>query len=90
MQDVDRRLERALKGGLVEFVRTEGRNEAYYKKSVLIRTRTIEIFVYLDEAGFMIDGRHWHVYEKADFPTDEELISALGDGLERWLSDDVA
>jgi len=70
-----------------DFEELEGKNEPYLGLRVSDHTsRRIEIYVYLDEAGYMINGEEWTVYERPDYPSDEALIAALVGGLQGLLS----
>ncbi|MBN1960883.1 MAG: hypothetical protein JW841_08045 [Deltaproteobacteria bacterium] len=43
---------------------------------VLFYIGDIVIYVYTNEAGWML-GKHWQPFERPDFKSDEELISAF-------------
>ena len=63
----------------------EGNTESYYKATTKTDARALEMFVYTDEAGFMINGTEWHVFEKPDYPNEEELIGRFLADLGRFL-----
>ena len=44
-----------------------------------------EVFVYVDEAGFFLDGA-WHGFEREDFPTEEDIIAAVSGELRSSLN----
>lgn len=40
----------------------------------------IEVYIYADDAGFSEQG-NWHMYERCDFDSPDQLIEALASGL---------
>lgn len=61
----------------VIFAETVGKRETYYKFAFRQARYMIEIYIYIDEAGFMIDGHDWRICERPDYSSDEELITAF-------------
>lgn len=57
-----------------EFKLVKGRKENYWRASSVHRKPLIEIYIYKDEAGYMLDGKRWIVFEHPDFSTERELI----------------
>ena len=57
-----------------EFKLVEGRKENYWRATPVQGKSFIELYVYKDEAGYMLDGREWIIFERPDFSTDQELI----------------
>ena len=62
-------------------------NENYYLLSLVRDEVTLEVYVYLDEAGFY-QGEEWNMYEKWDFDSPEQLQrSVLSDIKDRLRLD---
>jgi len=57
-----------------EFRFIEGRKENYWRSTPLLGKPFIDIYVYRDEAGYMLDGKEWIIFEHPDFSTKQELI----------------
>ena len=49
-----------------------GKTENYYLLSLVRDEVTLEVYVYLNEAGFS-QGEDWNMYEKWDFDSPEKL-----------------
>ncbi len=69
----------------LSFEPIEGTRETYYRAMFDRPSAALEIFVYTDEAGFMLDGRTWRVFERPDFPSEEDLLSQFLDALSPYL-----
>src|SRR5262245_48826445 len=39
-----------------------GKKEHYYRSIVQTENDVIEIFIYLDEAGYLFNGKDWHIF----------------------------
>ncbi len=61
----------------IEFKEIVGKRESYYKLDLEHGSHKFEIYVYTDEAGFMIDGHNWIICERPDYSNDEELINSF-------------
>jgi hypothetical protein len=61
----------------VTFKEIIGKHETYYKYDFSNAGQKIELYVYYDEAGFMIDGHDWTICERPDYPHDERLIDSF-------------
>jgi hypothetical protein len=72
----------------VPFERIGGKDESYFKATIAHASRSLEFFVYEDEAGFLVNGRDWHISERADFRNEEELLRDLLEALTRVLTQD--
>jgi hypothetical protein len=57
-----------------EFKLVEGRKENYWRAAPFHEKPFIELYVYEDEAGYMLDGKEWIIFERPDFSTEQELI----------------
>lgn len=68
--------EAAISSGLppFEFRFIEGRKENYWRADPPPENPFIELYVYNDEAGYMLDGKRWIIFERPDFSTEQELI----------------
>jgi len=68
--------EAAVSSGLppFEFKLVEGRKENYWRAAPSHERPFIELYVYADEAGYMLDGKRWIIFECPDFSTEQELI----------------
>lgn len=59
------------------FERVDGEHEAYYRVAGTVGTQTMEVYVYRDEAGFMVNGQEWTICERPDYDGDDALIEAF-------------
>ena len=55
----------------------EGKTENYYFSKLEIGKHLLEIFIYSDEAGCMVDNNSWIICERPDYKKDDELIEAF-------------
>jgi len=70
----------------ISFEKIIGGSETYYKAFLKVKKHTIELYVYDDEAGFMIDGQDWTIYEQPDYPSGDQLVSTFITGLSKTIS----
>jgi hypothetical protein len=70
----------------IEFQEVVGKSEAYYKADVQAGKKKVEIFVYDDEAGVMVDGHDWTPCERPDYDSDAELVEAFANKLAEKLA----
>ena len=63
------------------FVLMKGREEDYLYADLRYDKRLIEVYIYEDEAGYMINGKRWRIFEKPDFSGPEELMHAFSAAL---------
>jgi hypothetical protein len=63
--------------GDIEFEEKVGKSETFYKSTIKINNLIIELYVYLDEAGFMIDRQNWIIFERPDYSSEEQLIESF-------------
>jgi len=61
----------------LNFEQVVGRNELFYKASLNLNKNDIDIYIYSDEAGIMIDGNNWIIFERPDYSNDENLIKSF-------------
>ncbi|MGH9199420.1 MAG: hypothetical protein ACRD1T_27280 [Acidimicrobiia bacterium] len=78
-------LSEILPGWHAEFVLVTGKHESYYKAEVHAGARSLGIFIYDDEAGFLIDGKDWSGFEKPDYRDSADLIDAFSSSVRRTL-----
>ena len=64
-----------------EFKFVEGRKENYWRAEPSHEKPFIELYVYADEAGYMLDGKKWIIFERPDFSTEQELIQQFVSGV---------
>lgn len=57
-------------GRKIEFKEVIGRKETFYQSQF----NNIDIYVYSDEAGFMLNNKDWVICEKPDYDSQEELM----------------
>ncbi|MBK8275058.1 MAG: hypothetical protein IPK92_04260 [Nitrospira sp.] len=69
-------------GGFQEVV---GRRETYLRTTVKTLQHIIEIYIYEDEAGYMLEGGDWTIYEKPDYSSSDELLMSFLKGLREKL-----
>ena len=74
-------------GILTKLQHVEGETESYCILELLRTTPSIKVYVYTQEAGFF-EGNDWHIYERCDFDSPEELVRTLvSDMRSRLVSD---
>ena len=59
------------------FERVEGKRESYYRAPLSVRGQSLEVYVYRDEAGFMVNGSEWTICERPDYDGEDALIEAF-------------
>lgn len=59
------------------FELVHGKNEDYWYAKYIVNGSLVEIYVYENEAGYMIDGYKWSPFERPDFESDGALIRAF-------------
>lgn len=57
-------------GEKIIFKEVIGRKEMFYQSQI----KSIDIYVYSDEAGFMLSNKEWVICEKPDYHTQEDLM----------------
>jgi hypothetical protein len=70
----------------IAFQETVGKREAYFKTALSLAAHKFEIYIYIDEAGFMIDGHNWTICERPDYSNDEDLIKSFISKLQNAIS----
>lgn len=69
-----------------DFEELAGKKESYLKLRIADRRNClIEVYVYLNEAGYMVNEKEWTAFERPDYPSDEALINAFIGGLQELL-----
>jgi hypothetical protein len=61
----------------IDFHEVRGEKENYFVGKVAHPPYAVNIYVYLDEAGFGVEGKDWVICERADNDSDADLIAAL-------------
>ncbi len=70
----------------IKFEEVIGRKEDYLKSGFQTKSGNhLEVFVYIDEVGFMFGEKDWHICEKSDFRSEEDLIQAFISKLDKYL-----
>jgi len=57
-----------------DFELVEGKKEDYWHSKPSREKPFIELYVYSDEAGYMLNDSEWTIFERPDFETEQELI----------------
>lgn len=57
-------------------IRVDGRKETYFIVQFPWGADTVELFIYVNEAGVMVNGKDWTIFEAPDFDSDDLLIEA--------------
>lgn len=63
------------------FQEVVGRKETYLKAMVKGSQRVLEVYIYENEAGYMMVGGEWVIFEKQDYSSADELLQAFLAGL---------
>lgn len=67
-------------------IRVDGKRETYFIIQFSLNTgRVVELFIYANEAGVMIDGKEWTIFEAPDFDSEDALIAAYAAHVEKLL-----
>ena len=66
----------------------QGKRETYVIVQFEFGSDRVELFIYVDEAGIMINGKSWRIFERADYRTEDELITAYAKHLSLLLHGD--
>ena len=53
-----------------------GEAETYYVSNLSVNDHNIAIYIYIDEAGFDINGK-WYIFETPDYKSEKELADAF-------------
>jgi hypothetical protein len=64
-----------------------GKAETYFKTTADGPHHALEVYVYEDEAGYMLDGKRWTILEKPDYRSEDELLQAFLKSLRGKLLD---
>lgn len=59
------------------FEKIKGKREAYHRALLSLGGHSLEVYVYRDEAGFMVNGSEWTICERPDYDGEEALIEAF-------------
>lgn len=57
-----------------DFELVQGKKEDYWHSKPSQEKPFIELYVYGNEAGYMLNGSEWIIFERPDFATEQELI----------------
>lgn len=67
-------------------IQVDGNRETYFIVQLSQTEETIELFIYTDEAGVMIRGKEWTIFEAPDFDNENELIAAVAGHVDSLVS----
>jgi hypothetical protein len=70
-----------------DFEKIVGKTGTYFKATAEGPGHALEVYVYQDEAGYMLDGKRWTIFEKPDYRSENELLEAFLKGLRERLLD---
>jgi hypothetical protein len=70
----------------IEFEKVIGKTEIYYKAAIAVSHHKVDIYIYEDEAGFMVDEKDWTICEIQDYSTEEALIESFISKLEKFIT----
>ena len=70
-----------------DFEKIVGKRETYFKATAEGPNHGLEVYVYEDEAGYMLDGKRWTIFEKPDYRSENELLEAFLKRLREKLLD---
>lgn len=73
------------KGEPSEPEEVQGSEEFYLRLRIPAPGKEIELYIYEDEAGYLVNG-DWHIRESQDYKYPQELISRLLEDLEQELT----
>lgn len=69
----------------VSFNEIRGKKENYFVGKVNHPPYIVDIYVYLNEAGFGVEGKDWIICERPDYDSDADLIAALIEKLKAYF-----
>ena len=70
-----------------DFEKIVGKRETYFKATAEGPNHALEVYVYQDEAGYMLDGKRWTIFEKPDYRSENKLLEAFLKSLREKLLD---
>lgn len=70
-------------GGFQEVV---GKRETYLKATAKAPRHVVELYIYEDEAGYLLEGGEWTIFEKPDYSSSVELLGAFLSSLREKLT----
>lgn len=68
-----------------DYKRVKGKSEDYCYSTLNFNSQFIEVYIYEDEVGYMINKKEWSIFESPDYATKENLINAFIDDLKNNL-----
>jgi hypothetical protein len=60
-----------------DFQEVVGKRETYLKATAKAPRQVVEIYIYEDEAGYLLEGGEWTIFEKPDYSSSGELIETF-------------
>ncbi len=69
----------------ISFHEIRGEKENYFVGKVPHPSHVVDIYIYLDEAGFGVEGKDWIICERSDYDSDADLIDSLIDKLKAYF-----
>jgi hypothetical protein len=70
-----------------DFEKIVGKAETYFKATADGPHHLLEVYVYEDEAGYMLDGKQWTIFEGTDYRSQNELLETFLKSLREKLLD---
>ena len=61
----------------IGFHEVVGKRETYLKATVKAPQDVLEIYLYEDEAGYLLESGEWIIFEKPDHSSSAELLNAF-------------
>ncbi len=60
-----------------DFQEVVGKRETYLKATVKAPQHLLEVYIYEDEAGYLLEGGEWTIFEKPDYSSSGELLNTF-------------
>jgi hypothetical protein len=64
----------------------DGKRESYYLVQLEREDTTIELYIYVNEAGTMLNRKQWRIFEAPDFADEKQLIDAFVGHVQQLVS----
>ena len=58
----------------LDFAHVHGKKQDYFVAKISGAGQSFDVYVYDDEAGCKKNGTEWTIFERPDFPDEDELI----------------
>lgn len=76
-------------GKNIEFSEVVGRRETYLRGHIEPSDVSLEVYVYVDELGLMREAKKWSLWERCDYPDQDQMLDSFIRALQDLLGERV-